>query len=384
MSAVWSLSGGKADMGGRSISVAIDPLRTSGVESSAAKVSIGSISGEVPPIRCVGRAEGNMKRREFIGLVGGAAAMGWSHSAHAAERKVGVLIGLSQTNVSVTSRLGAFREALSGLGWVEGRNIKVEYRFEPDATRLNQFATELVERGCELIVAWSTPEVVAAMAATKTIPIVFFTAADPVRSRIIQSLARPGGNVTGATNFEPAVGSKWVGVLHELAPTTTRVAVLTNTMNSAEQGMDAAVKDAAAKKGLAAVTLAAQKPDNLKSAVEDFGQAPGGGLIIIPSISTSGAIKLILDLAARLHLPAVYPYRFFAETGGLVSYGADYLELARRAASHVDKILSGTKPSDIPVEGPTKFELVLNLKTAKQLGLVVPQTLLVAADEVIE
>jgi putative ABC transport system substrate-binding protein len=235
-----------------------------------------------------------------------------------------------------------------------------------------------------LIVAWSTPEVVAAMAATKTIPIVFFTAADPLRSGIIQSMARPGGNVTGATNFEPAVGSKWVELLHELAPTTTRVAVLTNTENPAEQGMDAAVKDAAAKKGLAAVTLAAQKPDNLKSAIEDFGQAPGGGLIIIPGISSSRAMKLIIDLAAWLHLPAVYPYRFFAETGGLVSYGDDGLELAQRAASHVDQILRGTKPSDIPVEAPTKFELVLNLKAAKQLGLVVPQTLLMVADKVIE
>jgi ABC-type uncharacterized transport system substrate-binding protein len=222
------------------------------------------------------------------------------------------------------------------------------------------------------------------LAATKTIPIVFFTAADPVGSHIIQSLAKPGGNVTGATNFEPAVGSKWVAVLRELAPTTTRVAVLTNTENPAEQGMDAAVRDAAAKKGLAAVTLAAQKPDNLKSAIEDFGQAPGGGLIIIPGISTSSAMKLIIDLAARLHLPAVYPYRFFAETGGLVSYGVDVRELGRRAASHVDQILRGAKPSDIPVEGPTRFELVLNLKAAKQLGLIVPQMLLVAADEVIE
>jgi putative ABC transport system substrate-binding protein len=324
-----------------------------------------------------------MKRRHLL-LALGASAIGWTPRAHAAERKVGVLIGLPQTNVSVTSRLGAFREALSGLGWVEGRNIKFEYRFEPDTKLLGQRATELVERGCELIVAWSTPETVAAMAATKTIPIVFFTVADPLGSHLIQSLAKPGGNVTGATNFEPAIGSKWVDVLHELAPTTTRVAVLTNTENSAEQGMDAAVKDAAAKKGLAAVTLAAQKPDNLKSAIEDFGQAPGGGLIMIPGISASSAMKLIIDLAARLHLPAVYPYRFFAEAGGLVSYGVDVLELARRAASHVDQILRGKKPSDIPVEGPTKLELVLNLKAAKQLGLVVPQTLLVAADKIIE
>jgi putative tryptophan/tyrosine transport system substrate-binding protein len=324
-----------------------------------------------------------MKRRDLL-LALGASAMGWSRRAYAAEHLIGLLVGLPQTNSSVVDRLDVFRDMLSRLGWVEGRNIKFEYRFEPDATRLSQRATELVERGCELIVAWSTPEVVAAMAATKTIPIVFFGVADPLRSHIVQSLARPGGNVTGATNFEPTVGSKWVDVLHELAPTTTRVAVLTNTENAAEQGMDAAVKDAAAKKGLAAVTLAAQKPDNLKSAIEDLGQTPGGGLIIIPGIATMGAMKLIIDLAAQLHLPAVYPFRFFAEAGGLVSYGVDVLELTRRGASHVDQILRGAKPSDIPVEGPTRFELVLNLKAAKQLGLAVPQTLLVAADEVIE
>ena len=324
-----------------------------------------------------------MRRRHLL-LALGASALGWSRSAHAAERKVGVLIGLPQTDVSVTSRLGGFREALSGLGWVEGRNIKFEYRFEPDATRLNQLATELVESGCELIVAWSTPETVAAMAATKTIPIVFFTVADPLRTHIVQSLAKPGGNVTGATNFEPAVGSKWVGVLRELAPTTARVAVLMDTENPAGQGMEDAVRDAAAKNGLTAITLAAQELNNLKSAIEEFALAPGGGLIILPGTATSGAMAVIIDLATRLRLPAIYPYRFFAEAGGLVSYGVDVLELARRAASHVDQILRGTKPSDIPVEGPTKFQFVLNLKAAKQLGLVVPQTLLVAADEIIE
>jgi putative ABC transport system substrate-binding protein len=325
-----------------------------------------------------------MRRRQFIGLVGGTWAIGWSRSAHAAERKMGVLIGLPQTNAAVVNRLGVFREAISGLGWADGRNIKFEYRFEPERMRLNQVATELVELGCELILTWSTPETVAAMAATKTIPIVFFSAADPIGSRIVQSLARPGGNVTGATNFEPAVGSKWIELLREIAPTTKRVAVLTNTENSSEQGMEAAVKGAAANKGLAAVTLAAQKPDNVKSGIEDFGQEPGGGLIIIPGIATAIATKLIVELAARLHLPAVYPYRYFVESGGLVSYGDNGIELPRRAASHVDQILRGKKPSDIPVEGPTKLELVLNLKAAKQLGLVLPQTLLVAADMIIE
>jgi len=255
-----------------------------------------------------------MRRRQFIGLVGGTWAIGWSRSAHAAERKMGVLIGLPQTNAAVVNRLGVFREAISGLGWADGRNIKFEYRFEPERMRLNQVATELVELGCELILTWSTPETVAAMAATKTIPIVFFSAADPIGSRIVQSLARPGGNVTGATNFEPAVGSKWIELLRELAPSTKRVAVLTNTENSSEQGMEAAVKGAAANKGLAAVTLAAQKPDNVKSDIEDFGQEPGGGLIIIPGIATAIATKLIVELAARLHLPAVYPYRYFIES----------------------------------------------------------------------
>jgi putative tryptophan/tyrosine transport system substrate-binding protein len=324
-----------------------------------------------------------MRRRELLVALG-ASSIGWSRRAYAAERIIGLLVGLPQTSDAVVGRLAVFRDTLSALGWAEGKKIKFEYRFEPDATRLNQRAIELVEHGCEVIVAWSTPEVIAAMAASKTIPIVFFATADPLGSHIIQSLARPGGNVTGATNFEPAVGSKWVDVLVDLAPTTARIEVLTNTQNVAEQGMDAAVKNAAAKKGLAAVTLAAEKLDNLKSAIEDFGQAPGGGLIVIPGIATNGAVTLIVDLAARLRLPAVYPYRFYVEAGGLVSYGVDGLELARRGASHVDQILRGAKPSDIPVEGPTRFELVLNLKAAKQLGLAVPQTLLVEADKVIE
>ena len=324
-----------------------------------------------------------MKRRHLL-LALGASAMGWSRRAYAAERLIGLLVGLPQTNGSAVDRLNVFRGTLSRLGWVEHKNIRFEYRFEPDTKLLSQRATELVERGCELIVAWSTPETVAAMAATKTIPIVFFTVADPLRTHIVQSLAKPGGNVTGATNFEPAVGSKWVAVLRELAPTTARVAVLTDTENPAAQGMEAAVRDAAAKNGLTAVTLAAQKLNNLKSAIEEFALAPGGGLIILPGTATSGAMAVIIDLAARLRIPAIYPYRFFAAAGGLVSYGVDVHELGRRAASHVDKILRGAKPSDIPVEGPTRFELVLNLKAAKQLGLTVPQTLLVAADEVIE
>lgn len=297
-----------------------------------------------------------MRRRHLL-LALSASVVSWSRSARAAEHLIGFLAGTPQTNRTVFDRLVAFHDTLSVLGWVENRNIRFEYRFEPDATRLIQRATELAERGCELIVAWSTPETLAAMAATKTIWIVFFTAADPLRSRIVQSLAKPGGNVTGTTNFEPEVGSKWVDLLRELAPTTTRVAVLTNTENTAEQGIDAAVRNAAAKKGLAVVTLAAQKPEILKSVIEDFAQAPGGGLIILPGTATSGATAAIIDLAARLRVPAIYPYRLFAAAGGLVSYGVDIRELGRRAASHVDKILRGAKPSDIPVEGPTRFEL---------------------------
>jgi putative tryptophan/tyrosine transport system substrate-binding protein len=325
-----------------------------------------------------------MRRREFL-LALGASIIGWSRRANAAGRMVGLLIGMPETSAAAVARLRVFRETLSGLGWAEGREIRFEYRFEPDATRLRQRAVELVEHGCEIILAWSTPEVIAAMAVTKTIPIVFLAAADPLGSHIVQSLARPGGNVTGATNFEPAVGSKWIDVLRDLAPTTVRIAVLTNTGNAGERGIEAAIRDAAGSKGLAAITLAAQEPEvDLKSAIENFGHVSGGGLIIVPGDATNGAMTTIVELAARLRLPAVYPYRFYAEAGGLVSYGVDGLELARRGASHVDQILRGAKPSDIPVEGPTRFELVLNLKAAKQLGLIVPQTLLVAADEVIE
>ena len=241
--------------------------------------------------------------------------------------------------------------------------------------------------GCDVIVAWSTPETLAAMSATRAIPIVFLAVADPIGSGIVQSLAKPGGNVTGTTNFEPSLGSKWVDVLRDLAPGTARVAVLTNTANPAERRMQTAVEEAVAKYGMEVAVIAAERPDDLKKALDNFGGTPDGGVVVIPGIATNGSSTLIVDAAARLRLPAVYPFRFFTDAGGLASYGVGALELtrlARRAAAYVDRILHGASPTDLPVEGPTNFELVLNLTTAKRLGLTMSQAVLVAADEVIE
>ena len=323
-----------------------------------------------------------MKRREFLAALG-ASALLCPRPASAVERVIGVLVG-SEKTTAVLQRLEVLRNALSRLGWTEGREIKFEYRFEPDGKRLPERATELVAAGCAVILTNSTLETLAAMTATKTIPIVFFAAADPIGSRIVQSLAKPGGNVTGATNFEPSLGSKWIDLLRHVAPSTARIAVLTNTENPGERGMRIAVEDAASQKKLSVVTVAAQQKEDLKTSLEAFGETPNGGLIILPGNATGIASALIVDLAAKLGLAAVYPWRHFVDDGGLLSYGVDLMEGVVRAASHADKILRGAAPADLPVEGPTKFLLVLNLKTANRLGLTVPQTMLVAADEVIE
>ena len=327
-----------------------------------------------------------MRRRAFLGFLAGTGLTGVrvGRAQTSSQRRIGVLVGLHQTNTEAVRRLNAFREALTMKGWIEDKNIRFEYRYVPDPEFLLKAATELVDGGSELIVAWSTPEVIAAQRATKTIPIVFTAAADPLGSGIIQSMAKPGGNVTGATNFEPTMGTKWLGLLREIVPTTDRIAIITNTHNPAERGMRAAIEEAGRAEGVQITVIPAESVPELDSGFQGFAASANGGFIVVPSITTNALRTRIVEHAARFRVPGVYPFRFFAEEGGLISYGADSIHLAQQCALHVDRILRGERPAELPVHGPTKFDLVINLKTAAALGLSIPVSLLAVADEVIE
>ena len=330
-----------------------------------------------------------MTRRELITLLGGAAAA-WPLAARAQQRervrRVGVLMGSAENDSEAQAWVAAFREALQKLGWTEGRNIRIDTRWaSADVEAMQRFARELVALQPDLILSQSTPAVAALLQQTRTIPIVFALIANPVGSGFVASFARPGGNVTGFVTIEGSLGGKWLELLKEIAPRVARVALPFNpaTATFAEYYLNP-VKAAAASLGVEAIVAPVHDRSELESVIAAQAREPNSGLVVIPDAFTINHRAEITLLAARHRLPAVYPYRDFTELGGLLSYGFDRLENWRGVAGYVDRILKGEKPADLPVQAPSKYELVLNLKTAKALDLDVPWILQQRADEVIE
>jgi len=326
-----------------------------------------------------------MERREFITLLGGAAAT-WSLAARAQQleriRRVGVLMGIANDS-DASARAVALQEAMRVLGWTIGRNIQIDYSFASgDAERMRTYAKELVSSAPDVIIAVTNPALQAVLDATRSQPIVFLQVSDPVGGGFVESLDHPGGNITGFTNFEPEVGSKWLQILKEIAPGVERAGFLFNPETSAHVGFLRAVETASVTLAVKVSPLGVRKVSEIESAITEFALTPEGGLIIAPHPLTIG--KLIIDLAAKYRLPAIYPFAFHARDGGLVSYGIDQVDQWRSAATYVDRVLRGTKPANLPVQQPTKYELVINLKTAKELKLTVPPNLLTLASQVIE
>jgi putative tryptophan/tyrosine transport system substrate-binding protein len=314
----------------------------------------------------------HMKRRDFITLLGGAAAWPLAARAQRAEqvRKIGLLAG-GDTVVFT----GAFREQLQKLGWTDGDNLRIDRRTS---------AAELLALDPDILLAESTPLVQDLKRHTRTIPIVFIGLGDPVVTGVVASLAHPGGNATGFMNPEPSISAKWLELLKELAPATSRVMVMLNADNVANLSRLQVIEASAPLFGVQVASSPVRDAGEIESAISFIGREVNAGLIVVPGPPLDGLRKTIFALADRHRLPAIYPYRYHAMDGGLMSYGADRVDIWRRAASYVDRILRGEKPGDLPVQAPTKYELVINLKTAKTLGLEVPPTLLARADEVIE
>jgi len=329
-----------------------------------------------------------MKRRDFITLLGGAAA-GWPLAAHAQAkqmRRIGVLMGgFVAGDPEAQSRVVAFENGLRELGWVKGRNLSIEYRWAGDGNVLRDHAAELLAMAPDLILANTTPVTVALREQSGAVPIVFTQVVDPVGQGLVPNLAHPGGNVTGFTHLEFAIGGKWLQTLKEVAPAVERIAVVFNPqMAPYAEALVPPIEAAGRTFAVATMTAPAADAAAIEAAVTAFAHRPNGGLIVLPDASTAQHRDLIIGLAAQHQLPAVYPFRYFTTSGGLISYGPDSIDPFRRAASYVDRILKGERPADLPVQAPTKYELVINLKTARALGLDVPPTLLARADEVIE
>jgi putative ABC transport system substrate-binding protein len=329
-----------------------------------------------------------MKRRDFITLFGGGAAA-WPLAARAQQgggmRRIGVLMPYTQDDPEDQARVAALREGLKQLGWIEGQNLRAEFRwYGGDADRARVLAKELVDLQPELILAGATPGAVALRQETRTIPIVFVGGADPVGLGLVEGLARPGGNATGLSVFEFSVGTKLLEALNQLAPRVAQVAVFYNPETAIFAPYLQSIGAAAATFRLQLIPAPVRGAAEIEAAMAALAREPGGGLLCLPDAFLNVHRELIVTLAARNKLPAVYAFRFFADDGGLMSYGVDGSDLYRRAASYIDRILKGGKPAEMPVQSPDKYELVINLKTAEALGLTVPQALLYRADGVIE
>ena len=329
-----------------------------------------------------------MRRRELIVGLGGAVAA-WPLATRAQQgervRRVGVLMALAEDDQEGQRRITAFHQRLRELGWIDGRNVLIDYRWAAsNADRRRTYAAELVALAPDVILVSGGPAVGAVQQATRIVPIVFAQASDPVGSGFVESLARPGGNATGFTQFEFSISAKWLELLKQIAPRVTRAVVLRDPSIAAGLGQWGAIQSVAPSFGVELSPVDVRAADDIERAVTAFARRPNGGLIVTTGPSTIGRRELIIALAARHKLPTVYPYRFFVTSGGLISYGPDTIDPYRRAAAYVNRILKGEKPADLPVQAPTKFELTINLKTAKAFGLTVPATLLARADEVIE
>jgi putative tryptophan/tyrosine transport system substrate-binding protein len=330
-----------------------------------------------------------MRRREFIKFLGSAAAA-WPISAHAQQRervrRIGILLPFDDERHSqVQLLLPVFKQRLRDLGWIEGRNIVFGLYFTgQDAGGILRGAAKAVASTPDLIVAWANPNVAALKQATQSIPIIFTQVSDPDGSGFVANLARPGGNITGFQNFEPVIGGKWLELLKEIAPGVHRVAVIYNQSIAANVAILRAIEAASASMGLTVRAFDLHEAADIEPALTAFAREPNGGLLVGPNPFNSTNRELITSLAARLNLPAVYPFSLFSEVGGLISYGVDRREQQRGAAAYVDRILKGEKPADLPVQAPTKYQLVINLKTAKAMGIDVSLQFQQRADEVIE
>ena len=328
----------------------------------------------------------HVRRREFIFTLGGAAAA-WPLAAHAQQgermQRIGVLMNLAADDAEGQGRVAAFLQGLQQLGWTDGRNVRIDYRWAAgDAGRFHRYAEELLALAPDVILASATPSVQALQQATRTVPIVFAQVSDPVGLGLVASLARPGGNITGFTPSEFGFGAKWLELLKEIAPRVTRVAVLRDlTIGPAYLS---AIQTVAPSFNVELSVVGVRDASEIERSVTAFARSSNGGLIVTASTSALVYRNLITMLAARHGLPAVYAFRYMVTAGGLISYGPDPIDLFRHAAGYIDRILKGEKPADLPVQGPTRYELAINLKTAKALGLEIPPTLLARADEVIE
>ena len=327
-----------------------------------------------------------MKRREFIAFIGGAAAWPLAARAQQPERmlSVGVIVGLAEDDANMIARLKALREGLARRGWSEGRNIRINVRYAPAGARAQALANELVALHPDVILAHTVTVAAALQRETSTIPIVFVSLSDPIGSGFIASLARPGGNLTGLTTFEPSIAGKWVSMLKEVAPGIKRAAFVANPEIRSYGFYLRAAQASAASLAVELVPLPIKNVSEVANVIEDFARLPDSGLIVPPDLFTATHGELIVALAAKHRLPAVYAFGYLVSAGGLMSYGTDRVDEMRQAASYIDRILRGDKPADLPVQTPTRFETVVNLKTAKVLGITVPPALLLAADEIIE
>ena len=327
-----------------------------------------------------------MKRRKFITLVGGIASLSLTARAQQSERKrrVGILMGLA-ADAQAQDRIAAFEQGLQQLGWTDGSNLQIDYRRGAGGTdNTLRYAAELVALEPDVILASGGSVVGALLQATRTVPIVFTQTPDPVAAGFVASLARPGGNATGFTTSEYGISAKWLELLKEIAPSVKRAAVLRDPTIAAGIGQLASIQSAAPSFGVELSAVDVRNESEIERGVAEFAGGSNSGLIVTSSASAAVHRLLIITLAARYRLPAVYSYRYFTTSGGLISYGPDPIDQYRRAAGYVDRILRGEKPADLPVQAPTKYELAINLKTAEALGLVVPPALLARADEVIE
>jgi ABC-type uncharacterized transport system substrate-binding protein len=330
-----------------------------------------------------------MRRRDFIKGLGGS-AVAWPLATRAQQgarvRRVGVLIPFpDDSDPLVKEYLSAFQQRLHELGWIEGRNIRLDYRFTgQDDERMRAGSAELIALAPDLIVVWANPAAAIVRKATETIPIVFVAVSDPLGGGFVTNLAHPAGNITGFQNFETAIGGKWLQVLNEIAPRVRRVAFVHSPDIPAHLAFMGTAEAASTRMRITMTPVGVRDAAEIEPAIRAFAKEPNGGLIVAPSPFNTTNQELIFALADRLRLPTIYPFRYFPEHGGLASYGFDTVEQHRGAASYVDRILKGEKPGDLPVQAPTKYQLVINLKTAKALGLEVSPQVQQHADEVIE
>jgi putative ABC transport system substrate-binding protein len=329
-----------------------------------------------------------MRRRDFIRAIAGS-SVAWPLVTEAQQsqkmRRLSVLMSTAADDQESMARYTAFLQGLQELGWTDGRNVRIDVRWGAgDAERMRKYAAELVALAPDVIMASGSISLGSLIKATRTVPIVFALIADPVGAGFVKSLSRPGGNVTGFMAFEYSLSGKWVELLKEIAPSVQRVAVLRNPDLVADIGQFAVIQSVAASFRVEPSPIDVRDASEIEDAVAAFAQSANGGLIVPGDPSTQAHRDLIIALANRYKLPATYPSRFFAKDGGLVSFGPNFIDEFKSAASYVDRILKGEKPADLPVQAPTKYELVINLKTAKALGITIPQPALARADEVIE